>query len=137
MSHYTGKNFYSTFDGGVIGTDYRSVSVDRSVDTAEVTAGADTDKSYIPTLRDATGSITLVDNGVDSAAIYQALYEGAQGTLSWGPEGTATGKPKYTAVVIITSVSTPIEYNAEVIREYSWQKTGAWVDNYDIDASTW
>lgn len=138
MAHYTGKDLYIEFGGQAVGdSEYRSLSVDRQIDTVEVSAGADTDKSYLTTLRDASFSLTYVDENASGTLVNQALYEGAYGTLVWGPQGTASGKPKFSCAAWVTSVSAGMEYNAEVTRDVSLQKDGDWIENYDISGDVW
>lgn len=137
MAHYTGKDLYIEFAGESFNTDYRSLSVDRQIDTVEVSAGADTDKSYLTTLRDATFSVTYVDENASGTVVNATLYEGAYGTLTWGPEGTASGKPKFSCAAWVTSVTAGLEYATEVTRDVSLQKDGDWIENYDLSGDTW
>lgn len=141
MAHASGSALYMRFihSGGTVvaSGNQRAVSWDDSLDLAETTAGADSDKSYIPTLRDGTGSIDLVDDGTAGSALYQAFYVGNAGTLEWGTHGTATGSPKYSCPIIINSGSRSAEYATEMMRTYGWQKNGAWITNFDILGSTW
>ncbi|GAB4528761.1 MAG: hypothetical protein OHK0046_48020 [Anaerolineae bacterium] len=131
MSRYTGKDLWIQFDGQVVSANYRALGVERGVDTEDATAGNEEDKSYIPTLRDVSGSMTLVVNDdTGGTATARKFYEGKKGTLLWGDQGTAAGKPKYGCEVIITSVSDPVEYAALRVREISWQRTGPWLFDY-------
>lgn len=85
------------YSGGTIALngDYRTFSWNPSTDYAEVTAGQDTHKGRLPTLKDATASITLVVQ-TSGTAIATALQPATAGTLIYGPEGTAVGKRKIT-----------------------------------------
>jgi len=134
--HYTGKNLYITFGGTVVSGDQRTLSKNGSVDTVDTTAGADTDKSYALTLRDATFDITILDNGGDGSAVRAALHEGNSGTLIYAPEGTAAGKPKYECYAHVTSFNTAFPYDGEVEFQVSLQKSGTWTYNYEISGST-
>ena len=134
--HYTGKNLYITFGGTVVSGDQRTLSKNGSVDTVDTTAGADTDKSYALTLRDATFEITILDNAGDGSTIRRALAEGNSGTLVYGPEGTVAGKPKYECYAYVTSFNTEYPYAGEVEFQVSLQKSGAWTYNYEISGST-
>lgn len=134
MAEYSGKDLYISYAGVTISGDQRTFSVSRASDTIETTAGADTSKSYIPRLTDASGSFNLLETtGTGGTAIYAALVEGSQGTLIFGPEGTASGKPKYECVAIITGADKSAPYADVVTRTYSWQKTGDWITDYDSD----
>lgn len=136
MSHYKGNNLYVSFGGTVISGDQRSLSKTGSVDTVDTTAGADTDKSYLTTLRDATFELTILDNGGDGSAVRRALAEGNGGTLIYGPEGTAAGKPKYECYALVTAFNTEYPYAGEVEFTVSLQKSGDWTANYEISGST-
>lgn len=135
--HYTGKNLYITYGGTVISGDQRTLSWDYSVDTADTTAGADNDKSYIATIRDVTISVTILDNGTDGSAVRRALAVGGTGELIFAPEGTASGKPKYGCGVICQSLSTEYPYDGEVEFEVEFQRSGAWTYHYEDSGSTY
>lgn len=134
MAKYSGKDLYIEFAGVEIDGDQRSFTVNRSSDTIETTAGADEDKTYIARLKDATGSFDILEQTTTGGtAIYAALVEGSRGTLVFGPEGTATGKPKYECVAIITAADVSYPYNDVAMRNYSWQRDGAWITDYNSD----
>lgn len=138
MSHFTGSAAYIEFRGVAMNTDYRNFDPDRKIDKTETTAGADTDKSYLPTIRDGTVKMTFVqDNSAAGTAVVRNLYEGAAGTLRWGTEGTATGMPKYECEAFVESLTAGLKYNEATLRDVTWQKTGAWISNYDISGSVW
>lgn len=136
MTAYTGKNLYISFGGTVVSGKQRTLSKNGSMDTVDTTSGADTDKSYATTLRDATFDITILDDGTAGANARQALAEGNSGTLIYGPEGTATGKPKYECYAHVTSFNTSYPYDGEVEFQVSLQKSGNWTSNYEISSST-
>lgn len=85
------------YSGGTISfaADERSVSWSPSVETVDATAGADTVRKRLTTFKDATASISMVDQ-TNAAGTASALDAGVSGTLIIGPEGTATGKRKIT-----------------------------------------
>ena len=113
--------------GGTVNlaTDYRSVSVKENVDTAETTAGADTHKTYLPTIKSATIDYSgLFPAG--GTALYAALAAGVQGTLTVAPEGTASGKvsKSYPAICMGATYDTP--YADVVTVNCTFQSNGAW-----------
>lgn len=85
------------WSGGTISLagDYRTCNWAPSVDYADTSAGADTQKGKLPTLKDAKASITMVGQAAGTLMV-AALAPGNGGTLTIGPEGTATGKRKIT-----------------------------------------
>lgn len=86
-----------TYSGGTItlAADYRTCTWSPSVAYEEVSAGSDSQVGRITGLKDATASISLV-NQTGGTAIQTALQPGVAGTLVIQPEGTATSKRKIT-----------------------------------------
>lgn len=141
MAKYTGSALYANFiySGGTValtGTQ-RTLSYEATIDTVDVTSGADTEKSYLTTLGDATMSMTILDNASAGSAVRRACARGNYGTLTWGPEGSAVGKPKYSCAAWVTGFSTEYPYDGEVEFEVSFQKDGNWISNYEISGSTY
>lgn len=113
--------------GGTVNlaTDYRSISVKESVDTAETTAGADTYKTYLATIKSASIDYAgLFPAG--GTALNAALAAGNGGTLYYAPEGTASGKmtKSYPAISLGATFETP--YADVVAVNVTFQANGAW-----------
>ena len=113
--------------GGTVNlaTDYRSVSVKENVDTAETTAGADTHKTFLPTIK----SASIDYSGLfptSGTVLYAALAAGMSGTLTVAPEGTASGKVShaYPAISLGATYDTP--YADVVTVNCTFQSNGAW-----------
>lgn len=133
-SRAVGKDLYVSFAGQSIIADYREFTVEETVDTVDKTAGSETDKSYIPTLKDATATLTYAYAGSVGTAISNLFKVSTQGTLLWGVEGTATGKPKGGwANGIVTAHSKPTTYNDLVVRTVTFQKSGTVLFNDEVD----
>jgi hypothetical protein len=62
--------------------------------------------------------------GTAGTALTTKFRVGTSGTLLWGPEGTATGKPKGGVVAIVTAHSKPFQYDDVVARSVDFQFTG-------------
>lgn len=75
--------------------DFRTVDWSPSTGYTEVTAGTDTQVGRLPTVKDATCSVTLITQTAGTQIAAYLLPQTA-GTLTIGPEGTATGKRKIT-----------------------------------------
>ncbi len=100
MTRFTGKDLVANWVPSAGGTvslaaDRRSFSYNPSGDLVESTAGNDTHKEFLPTLKDTTVSYTGL-MPVGGTALEDALKANTFGTLILQPEGTATGKRKYT-----------------------------------------
>lgn len=137
MGKYTGTALYIVFKGQTLHGEHRSFSFENTGDVDDVTAGADVDKEYIVTHKDATMQLTLVDTGTDLASERQVLYTHAQGTLTFGPQGTASGMPKYECQAIVTGHSTEYPYDGHTEIQASFQRNGAWAENYEEEGDTW
>ena len=127
-NNITGKAAYISWASSAgtinLATDYRSVSIKENTDTAETTAGADTHKTYLPTIKSATIDYSgLFPSG--GTALYDALAAGVQGTLTVAPEGTATGvSVAYPAISMGATFDTP--YADVVTVNVTFQSNGAW-----------
>jgi hypothetical protein len=117
----TGKNAYISFGGTVLSTNFRTFSSDNTMATVDQSAGSDTGITRLTTLEDSTFSIE-VKRPAAGTTNWIGLQVGAQGTLEHGPEGTATGKPKETAIAILTGFSTSTPYADLVIDTYSFEQ---------------
>jgi hypothetical protein len=129
---------YGTFAGTSI-TSLREVSFSESIETADTSSGSDTDRSHLTTLADASIDITVLDKGTDASGPRQALSMGASGTFDFAPEGTATGKPRFTCVATVVDRGPSWGYESETEISYTLQKDGAWVNHYDngTGSTTW
>lgn len=99
MAEYTGSGmvFQWIHSAGTasLQADFRTVNLSPTVDFADSTAGSDARRKRIPTVKDITVSYSgLAQTG--GTALEDALLEGAEGTIIFQPEGTASGKRKYT-----------------------------------------
>lgn len=100
MTELTGKDLvikWMPSSGGTIDLsgDFRSVSYQSSGKLVSATAGADQFESYLATTKDTKVSYKGVMQTAGTA-LEDALYANTFGTLTIQPEGTATGKRKYT-----------------------------------------
>ena len=128
-NNITGKDAYISWvwTGGTLNlaTDYRTLALNESVDTAETTAGADTHKTYLATIKSATIDYSgLFPTG--GTVLYAALAAGMSGTLTVAPEGTASGKVShaYPAISLGATYDTP--YADVVTVNCTFQSNGAW-----------
>ena len=92
MTALTGQALYLKFGGTVLDTDYRTFNGTRTIDTVDASAGSDTYKTYLTTLKDGTRSATIVVQAGDTAT-KGTLTVGVGGSLEWGFEAAAPGQP--------------------------------------------
>jgi hypothetical protein len=100
MSAFAGSalNLQWVYSGGTVQleTDFRNFGWTPSLNFIDATAGADTYEELLASY--GTGveiPVTMVLQA-DGTALLAALDRQTAGTLIYGPEGTANGKPKYT-----------------------------------------
>ena len=90
--------------------DYRTCEWNPSIAYEDVTAGADTHVGRLTTLKDATANVTVVQQ-TSGTALVAAFQPGQAGTLTIGPEGTATGKRKITFPAFCDGIQTSLPYS--------------------------
>lgn len=131
---YVGSSWYGTWttSGGtfVMSGNQTMFGMERTVDTVEVTAGSDTQKAYLPTVTDNKMSYAYYDAGTAATAgtaIAAQLKPNVQGTITFGPQGTATGKPKYQIAAVVTSQKIEYAFDAAALYEIEFLGSGSWV----------
>lgn len=128
MARYSGKNLYWNFvhSGGtlVLSTDYRTLEITEAAKEIDTTAGADAYASVLAGAIDSTWSAEYLEQTAGTAN-YGTLTPGLAGTLTWGPEGTTSGKPKYTAAAILLSHGPSYAYGDTVTIRLSGRLTAA------------
>lgn len=130
MAQYTGSALSVSFKGTVISTRFVSFEPSEEVELADQTAGADTNKTYLTTLKDGEASLEVLDvaGGTAATALWNLCVLGAEGTLQWGPEGTASNKPKHWANAIVKSREKSMPYEDVVKATITFQFSGAVTD---------
>lgn len=131
MTAIRGNNLFVSFAGDAgtvtLSSDYTQLTTTPSIALLDESAGNDTHRSYINSLKDETVSITVKHQAVGTV-LANALVAGAMGTLTWGEEGTASGKPKHTLPAISQGASMNIPYDNIVEISCTFQGNGARVD---------
>jgi hypothetical protein len=126
VTGYTGGSAYIIFGTTVLNTYYRTASPSEEIELVDKSAGADANKTYLTALKDGTMDVECVmESGTAGTALWGALVPGTSGTLEWGPEGTATNKPKHTVTAIVRSRGKPLTYNDVSTFSVSFQFSGA------------
>ncbi|MFP4322639.1 MAG: hypothetical protein ACLFTK_09310 [Anaerolineales bacterium] len=130
-----GKDGYIEFQGTEISADYRNFDIELTVDTVEISAGDETSKHYLATLKDGTAKLTYAYTGTAGSAYTSLLAVGQRGNLLWGPEGNAQGEPKGGTEAIVVAHSKPMAYNDLIVRTVTFQFSGDLL--FDDDADVW
>lgn len=100
------------------------VSFPREIETAETTAFGSSAKTYIVGLSDATLSISgSFDATVDAQLAGLVGVDGV--AFEYGPEGSATGRIKYTGSCVLTSYETAASVGDLVTFSAEFQVSGA------------
>jgi hypothetical protein len=131
MAEYTGKNLSVTWAylAGTATTtvdlsgDFRKLGYKPTIGKVKGTAGSDPFESYLMTVKDTVIDLTAVMQ-VAGTAVEDALTEGTFGTLIVGPEGTATGKRKYTIPSFSMGANFAYEFDKEVEIACQFQGSG-------------
>jgi len=138
MSKYTGNALYvewihsggtTTLANATSGPAYKSVSLDFSIDLDDATAGGNTVREHLATIKDFTIEYTAAERTVDSAVL-SALQVGTRGTLTIGPRGNSTGMPKYSVVAVVESFSTEFSFDSHTEYSVTWRAAGEILASY-------
>lgn len=128
MTAFAGSTLYMEWvhPGGtiVLSGDFRQLTINRTLEIIDATAGADTYKEKLPSFGDTEVSWSSVMQQSGTALI-SALAQKTLGTVVVGYEGTATGKPKFTVAAYSNGPSFNQPYNDVVEFSCSWISTAA------------
>lgn len=127
MPEYTGSGLYVAFAGTVFSSRFRSFDADETQALVAKDAGADTAMTYLNTLQDGKGTLEILAEA-GGTALWAAGVKGASGTLIWGDEGTAAGKPKHSVPAIVARRRRNTVYNDIVKLTFDFQFNGTVVD---------
>jgi hypothetical protein len=119
-----GSDAYVSIDGNNITIYTDQASLDKMIETAETTAFSNDDKTFIAGLRDSTLSIGgYWDSALDGFAAN--WDDGAFVPCIVGPNGSVTGRVRYTLNALITNYAVDAPVGARVSWSASLQRTGA------------
>lgn len=110
-----------------------NIDYPESMGTGETTSFGQTAKTYLVGLTDATVSIGGTYDNTLAATIRAAIASVVNGTnasltVEYSPQGTTTGKPKYTFEAIPTGFSTSTPVAGVGTFKLDLQRTGATTD---------
>lgn len=126
MAKISGKNVYVSFAGTALGDSLRNVQIAQSQETADATAGADSFRNYVATVKtvEVTAEAVMKDYGNGGSALRSLLAVGSEGTLIIGVEGTAAGKPKFGFLARINQADEAVPYDDVVTISLTWEMAG-------------
>jgi len=116
----TGKDYYMKFGSTVLSTNYRSASDSESGGLVDQTAGSDVYTTYLSTQVEGTKSVTIKYPAGDTV-IWPAVAPFTAGTLEWGEDGTASGKPKHTILAIVENRNKSATYNDLIVVDLTFR----------------
>lgn len=123
MAIYTGKSLVVIF-GSTTLTHVRSASVSPSIGNVEITAAADTVKTFVTTTTAFEASVDILEDDTTSLTDSE-LAPGASGVLKIRPEGTASGMIEYSGTAFVTGYQHSSPYDGVVAISVSFQGNGA------------
>ena len=127
MARYTGSKLYIEWNNGStmqMDANYRSVTTSETADKIDLSAGHDVHKDFTYGQRDSTIDVELLDiDEVDGELLWEAVAPQTEGTLTWGPQGTATGKPKRSVACFVVKRGGDWKYSSETPVTISFQAT--------------
>lgn len=131
MAQYTGSALVVQFKGIVLSTRYRKLNTKEEKDLDDQSAGADVAKTYLTTLEDGDAKLEFLDvaGGTAAAALWNTCDKGAEGTLEWGPEGTANAKPRHYVNAIVKTRERDFPYDKTVEGTITYQFSGVVTDS--------
>ena len=103
----------------------RSFTIDQETATVEKTKMGDTSRSYLPSLAQFSGTMSVFHRDDDSAhnAIFLSAQGGSAATIEVYPSGESTGV-KLSGEILITGDSISSNFDSMVEREISFQGNG-------------
>jgi len=95
------KDYYFEFRGVAMHGDYTKFDWSGQAKAVDLTANGDAAEFEEPGTKRYDPSFEAFYRGAAGTAITAELREGLKGTVTWGPEGTAAGKPKGQLAVFV------------------------------------
>jgi hypothetical protein len=121
-----GTNLYLAFKGTAINTDYVDFAPSEEKELVDVSAGADTARTFKPTLDNGTAELTLLmlADGTAATDPWQLMDKGSEGTLEWGDEGTVAGQPRHYVNAIVSNRNKAFTFDGRIEMSFSFQFSG-------------
>lgn len=135
-NRFVGKNWYGrwvyTTGTATLSGDQRSFEWPRTGETVDATAGSDSVRGPIALFNTEKFTLSRLASTDGTTDWNSGFAPNTVGTLTFSEgDGTANGKPKYTAPAMVTDASTAMPFDGVVEWKIGWQGTGA------VVAGTW
>lgn len=134
MAGMTGKSAWIKFgavtlnNGVAAGGRYQSLSATETGGVVDASAGADTVRTYLTTLKDGTATASiLMETGVGTL-IWKAIAPLTSGTLWWAEEGSSSNKQEHHVWAIVTERRKTVGYADLIVADVTWQFSGSVTD---------
>lgn len=127
MAGFAGADLFLDFGGTVLNTDFRAFNQTETGDVVDQSAGADTGRTYLTTLKDGTATATIVIQAADTNT-WDALVPLTSGTLMWAEEGSGAGTQVHTVWAMVIERRKSMAYADLIVADLSWQFSSAVVD---------
>jgi len=129
MAGMTGISGWIKFGSTVLSTDYRAFNPAETGDVVDQSGGADTERTYLTTLKDGTASASLVIQTGAGTLVWAAVAPLTSGTLWWAEEGSSAGKQIHYAYAYVTERRKSMAYSDLAVADVTWQFSGAVSDS--------
>lgn len=130
MAQFTGSALVVKFKGTTVSSRFRVFTTKEEIDLEDQSAGNDVAKSYLTALEDGDAKLEVLNerDGTAATAVWNLLDKGAEGTLDWQPEGTATNDPRHWVNAIVKTREREFPYEKVVKATFTFQFSGVVTD---------
>lgn len=141
MARMSGKNLHLQwiYSGGTanLSGSQRSFENGHEQESADATAGADSYRVFVPTVKTLKPKAEILwEEKSSGSAVIAAVQPGVEGTLYWSPEGTASGKPKWGAYLRVRVSNQSLPYDDVAMLSVEWDNIGTALVSDGVTA-TW
>ncbi len=132
-----GTSLYVLWNSVDISAVIRTFDAGKELVTHDSTAGNDETESAQKVRKKVEPSgEALVTTDTAGDAIMAVLREGTAGVLTWGYEGSATGKPKWSMYAILTKANIVLDHGKERVVQLAWKNTSGAMESDGDDGDT-
>jgi len=116
-----GSSLYVLWDSVDISAVIRNFDPGKELTTTDTTAGNDEVESGVKVRKKvAPTAEALVTTDTTGDAIMAVLREGHSGVLTWGYEGSTTGKPKWSMDAFLSKANIVLDHAKERVVSLAW-----------------